>query len=132
MSSYPGKAYEAADVYPGDLIEWCNNEYVVLDPRDPAYLDFCLRIGSRPDPDTWIAIKSYADGESIEGVEPRHVRLTHRQGEAVQPPDRSTGLQSCPICGSPGDDIVFAFCCSRAGCQNYRPTPEFGGNDIPF
>lgn len=26
----------------------------------------------------------------------------------------------CPVCGSDGNDLLFAFYCSRAGCQNYR------------
>ena len=27
---------------------------------------------------------------------------------------------SCPICGSPGIDLVFSLYCSNSKCQNYR------------
>jgi hypothetical protein len=41
-------------------------------------------------------------------------------------------LRSCPVCGAPGDDLVFAFECSNPACQNYSPTahPPFGDQDL--
>jgi hypothetical protein len=28
-------------------------------------------------------------------------------------------LKNCPICGAPGDDLVFKFECTNPDCQNY-------------
>ena len=28
---------------------------------------------------------------------------------------------ACPLCGSSGEDLVFAFYCSNFGCRNFKP-----------
>jgi len=30
------------------------------------------------------------------------------------------GNSICPVCGSDGDDLIFAFYCSNKNCQNYK------------
>jgi len=29
-------------------------------------------------------------------------------------------IEKCPICGSQGEDLIFAFYCSNENCQNYK------------
>lgn len=33
-------------------------------------------------------------------------------------------MEKCPICGSSGKDMVFAFYCSNKECQNFNTTQD--------
>lgn len=50
-------------------------------------------------------------------------RLSYRWSETVAPRTFdmvATGLSNCPLCGSEGTDLVFAFRCGNHGCRNSR------------
>lgn len=50
-------------------------------------------------------------------------RISHRWAETVGSrtfDTVATGLSNCPLCGSFGTDLVFAFRCDNHGCRNNR------------
>jgi len=76
----------------------------------------------------------------------RGIWLTHFfPVESIQPKSGLTAHHHiCPLCGKPGDDLVFAFYCSNSVCNNWRPPfittnqtnkpgyPEDPEDDLPF
>lgn len=49
-----------------------------------------------------------------------HFPLVYFEKDFTVPKVQSQNLSECPICGGPGDDLIFQFYCLNNECQNFR------------